>query len=293
MLPNFLIIGAQKAGTTSLNNLLAEHPDVFMPQDKELTYFYDDSFYNKGVKTYESCFHGWNGEKFVGNAPVNLLWLAKTTAQRIYEFNKNIKLIASLRNPIDRAYSAYWYFRRNLWEEALTFEEALKRESAIKKHGSLAQKCNLTYIDHGFYYYQLKLFLNLFDRSQILILLFDKLKQDPKATFNKIFQFFQIDCSGVPDVTKKSNVSCQPRFLTLSKVIYKENMIKSIYKKILPEGARNKLRFSVLRKISDLNHVPFTKPPMSPITREKLGRIFEEPNRKLEDLLQVDLSHWS
>jgi hypothetical protein len=90
MLPNFFIIGAQKAGTTFLNNHLAQHPNVYMPKDKEIPYFYNEQFFDKGIEAYKWYFRGWNGERLVGNAPVNLLYLSNITAKRIYEYKKSI-----------------------------------------------------------------------------------------------------------------------------------------------------------------------------------------------------------
>ena len=156
MIPNFLIIGAQKAGTTSLLRYLEAHPDIFVPDEKEVSVFFDDYHYNKRFEKipYENYFESWQGEKFAGNGPVNLLYFSDQSAKQIYKFNTSMKLIAILRNPIDRAYSAYWYFVRNGFEKE-SFESALEREKEILKYSNFEQKANFTYISHGYYHQQL------------------------------------------------------------------------------------------------------------------------------------------
>jgi hypothetical protein len=264
-----------------------------MPDDKEIPYFYDESFFSKGLKAYKWYFRGWDGQRVVGNAPVNLLYFSNITAKRIYEYgNKKVKLVCCLRNPTERAYSAYLYFRRNLWESAPTFEQALNKEAWVRKYGSLAQKCNLTYIDHGFYKQQLTAFYKYFDKSQLLIILFDDLKKNPKAVLESIAEFLEIDRLGLPENLKKTNVASQPRLITLSKLIYRDNPIKRYYAKLLPERIRYKIRYLFLTKITKFNYKPIKKVPMDPYTRQKLQKIFDEPNRQLQDLLKVDLSSW-
>ncbi len=206
MLPNFFIIGAQKSGTTSLNDILALHPEVFMPEDKEIPYFYNEKLYSKGLENYKWYFQKWNGQNLVGNAPVNLLYLTEITVKRLYEYNHKLKLICCLRNPIERAYSAYWYFRSNLWENAATFEEALEKEDWIKQNGTVEQKCNLTYLEHGLYHQQLKAFYEFFSEDQILVLLFEEFKKKPDEIHRRIAAFLNIEYDYFPKVTKKATL---------------------------------------------------------------------------------------
>jgi hypothetical protein len=224
---------------------------------------------------------------------VNILYLADITAKRVFDFNRNMKMIVVLRNPIDRAYSAYWYFKRNLWEKSETFEASLKREPEILSKGTIEQKCNLTPISHGFYFDQLRIFFQFFDRDQILILFFEELKNKPEKLFQRIYDFFGLPGTNPADTKKKYNVASRPKFLPLNKIIYEDNPIKSLYKRCVPEDLRNRIRVTAIKRIKDINQIPFKKPPMNTTTREKLREVFIEPNKKLEDFLQVDLSHWT
>jgi hypothetical protein len=292
MVPNFYIIGAQKAGTTSLNDILAKHPDIFMPDDKEIPYFYDENLFALGKQNYEWYFRKWKGQKRIGNAPVNLIYLASVTAKKMYEFDKNLKFICCLRNPIDRAYSAYWYFRSNLWESAKTFEEALAKESCIKETGSVEERCNLTYIDHGLYYEQLLTFYEYFSPDQILVLLFEDLKNKPHSVFECISKFLDIDYNKFSEFEKKSNITSTSRIQIIDNLIYKDNKIKSVYNKILSNKSRYKMRYAFLKYIADINKRKFAKPLMKKETRDELVVFYKQPNMKLEKMLNVDLSHW-
>ena len=293
MLPNFLIIGAQKSGTTSVYNILSRHPDFYMPDEKEISYFHGDELFARGVSAYESCFKGWNGQEYVGNAPVNVLYLAEKTAKRIYEFNKKMRLIAILRNPIDRAYSAYWYFRRTQWEKSNTFEEAIRHEPEIIKRGNLYQKCNLTHVHHGFYYDQLKIFLSVFSREQVLVLFYDELKEMPEQFFSKLSAFFNSDREFDFDQKKRDNAASLPKFVFMHKLIYQRNVVKTIYSLCLPERIRHALRNKIVKRITSSNLKPFKYPPMNLQTREYLREVYRKPNKRLEELVNVDLSHWT
>ena len=117
--PNFLIIGAQKSGTTSLYEYLKQHPDVLMSNKKETEFLAYDKFYLKGFNYYEKFFSGYKGQKCVGEASTdysNYVGLEKTI-KRIYDFNKNMKLIYILRTSTriggnsEKYYSSYGSFQ--------------------------------------------------------------------------------------------------------------------------------------------------------------------------------------
>lgn len=294
VIPNFLIIGAQKAGTTSLINYLAKHPDIFVPDHKEISGFYHDENYNKRFKDYPYVryFDNWQGQEYAGNAPVNLLYFAEETSKRIYAFNPSMKLIAILRNPVQRAYSAYWYFVR-CGLETESFESALKREERMLEHGNFYELMNFTYVSHGLYYHQLVHFLRHFGREQLLILLYDDFKNNPSETLRHIYAFlevkeyFQSDC-----LNKQYNVSSRPKKQGIHNFIYRDHPVKKIYKKMLPGSFRYKVRMRLIRPILRGNLVPFNYPPMKAPTKQYLARILEESNDKLQKLLRRDLSHW-
>lgn len=295
MIPNFLIIGAQKAGTTSLLNYLSGHPDIFVPDDKEVSRFYDDEGYNSRFNSfpYEKYFSAWKGQKYAGNAPVNTMYFSDVTSRNIYSFNPEMKLIAILRNPIDRAYSAYWYFVHD-GVETENFESALEREKEIIKRGTFEEQANFTYVSHGYYLQQLVPFFEIFEKKQVLILLYDDFEQNPALSLKEIYSFLGLEEHYPQEVFhKKYNVASSPRFTFLHELVYRDNLIKSAYKYLLPEDFRYKIRFSMVHRILDKFSRPTNYPAMRADTRMYLKEKFYRHNIELGKFLEKDLSRWN
>ena len=110
MLANFLIIGAQKSATTWLADCLIEHPDVFMARPKEIHFF--NHKFDKGIAWYKAYFQDWAGQSAVGEATPGYLNHPEAPGRIKATLGDELKLIASLRHPIDRAYSAFWHYTR-------------------------------------------------------------------------------------------------------------------------------------------------------------------------------------
>lgn len=109
MLPNFLIVGAQKCGTTSLHEYLYQHPQIYLPEGKETKFFAEDARYSKGITYYEDvCFSTYSGESAVGEVDPDYMYFEQAL-ERIAEHLdlRTTKLIFVLRNPVDRAFSHY------------------------------------------------------------------------------------------------------------------------------------------------------------------------------------------
>ncbi len=129
MLPTFLGIGTQRGATTWLANCLREHPDVFVPELKEASFF--DIHYRYGWHFYEGFFGGAQNVKAVGEITPDYLYCLKCP-ERIARHLPDVKLFAILRNPIERAYSAYIFFEK--------FRDAGSFENALHMHIHLMQK---------------------------------------------------------------------------------------------------------------------------------------------------------
>jgi hypothetical protein len=273
---------------------LEAHHDVFVPKEKEQSAFYDDPGYNRRFEKcpYDHIFKHWSGEKYAGNAPVNSLYFSEQAARNIFHFNPNMKLIAILRNPIDRAYSAYWYFIRTGLESEC-FEAALERENYILEHGSFVERSNFTYVSHGLYYKQLIDFYRFFNPDQILILLFEDLKSDARKVLNKIYEFLGIKERYPKDLLgKKFNKSSKSRYQALTNLIYHDSGLKTLYQRVAPVKVRNTIRSSIIRRIAEFNKTSFEYPPMPDALRHALRRRFRKANRSLERLLGCNLSAW-
>ena len=202
ILPNFLIIGAARSGTTTLYTCMQEHPDIFMPGNKrpEPHFFLKEEEYKKGLDYYsEKYFSLWNGEKARGEASTSYLYQSHV-ARRIHKHLPGVRLIAILRNPVDRAYSNYWITVQNGLDD-VSFEEAVGREgeriNAPKSEFWRTVQPH-AYLDRGYYFKQLKYYLEYFKREQLLILLFDDLRQSPDRVVREVFRFLEVDEGYVP-----------------------------------------------------------------------------------------------
>ena len=203
MLPNFLIIGAARSGTTSLYSALQSHPDVYLPINKrpEPHFFLKDAEFATGVGYYEQRFFaGWSGQRAVGEASTSYLFGAEVPA-RVKRIIPDVKLICVLRNPIDRAFSSYWHTVRS-GLEALPFEQALEQETTRKRElagTAMGEIAPFAYVERGLYHEQLTRWLAEFPRGQFAILLFEDLLADPRSALQAVARILGIDAAGFPD----------------------------------------------------------------------------------------------
>lgn len=193
---DFLIVGTQRGGTTALASFLRQHQEICFSKQREVHFFDNEEFF-KGNRSPYDLYHQSFGEaakcKVIGeNTPIYMYW--KPAAQRIFEYNSQMKLIFILRNPIDRAYSAYHMeLQRNM--EHVTFSEAIRLEKTRCKEAAPFQHRVYSYCDRGFYSRQIKRMLDLFPRENMLFLKNEELKNDHASTLKRIFHFLGVDTS--------------------------------------------------------------------------------------------------
>lgn len=290
---DFLIIGAQKCGTTSLYDYLKQHPDIFLPNAKEIHYFAEDECYRQGEGYLDPLYAAHGAESAVGGAYVHLMYFPHVPA-RIHAYNPAMRCIAVLRNPIDRAYSAYWFARRNGWETCRTFEEALEREPE-RQRGRYAEQTELTYVTHGEYFEQLARFVEQFGRDRLLVIRTDALYADPRAAVARTLDFVGI-ADGLEhiDTSVRSNEAAMPRVPALHRTVLRHDAwYKRSARRVLPMGVRQTLRERVVLPLLQRNLRPFRYPPMHAETRRRLRDHFAEPNRRLSELLGQDFTDWA
>jgi len=288
---DFWIIGAQKSGTTSLHNYLSQHQDIFMPPTKEIHFFNDDEFWKQGRSYLNSFYDGYKSEQVVGGAYVHTIFFEKNIT-RLKEHNPNIKLIALLRNPVERAYSAYWFAKKNGWETLESFEDALDAEEKRLK-GNLQEQKELTYLSHGKYIEQLKPYLDSFDRSQIKIILTDELKANAQQTTLDLFAWLGVKTGDSNiNTSKKINSSGMPRYPVLQKHLLQENNFKKSIRKITSPKQRLIFKNIFIEPILKFNSKPFIYPSMNKNTKQELSSYFKAYNSRLAKLINKDLSAW-
>ncbi len=295
-LPNFLIVGAAKSGTTSLHFYLKKHPEIYLPRIRKETFFLvsPKNILGKGpgnfgkdlienLNEYSRLFIGYEKYKAIGEACVAYLYFYKNTIPNIIRYLGNPKIIIILRNPVERAFSNYLHHVRDGLEE-LCFEDALKAESKRKAENWW---WGFQLIDPGLYFNQVKSYLSNF--THVKIFLYDHLKENPLDFLKQIFDFLEVEPSFIPDVKTRYNVSGIPKNKLLHNFLTKPNILKKVMKPLIKifMTEENKRRF-----VDGIRTRNLKKPEMKTETREYLKNIYREDILKLQDLINRDLSHW-
>lgn len=282
-LPGYVIVGAPKSGTTSLAKYLGEHPQAYMVPEKELRFF--DEHFDEGVGWYAARFSPGPGE-LVGEATPTYLFEPEAIP-RMREVIPEARLIAMLREPVDRAYSHYWHWRRRLGERR-EFREIAEAELAL---GRVTTSANwdptrpegYRYLARGRYRFQLEHVLDHFPREQLHVILFEEFEARPVETFRETCRFLGIDPETVPE--NVGQVMNAYRY-------YHPEWLWGLFVRVrigrfLPGRVAGRLHRSMVR-VAD----PY--PPMDADLRERLREHFAPDNRELEQWLGRALpENWS
>jgi len=286
------IIGAAKAGTTTLFDALAAHPEIYASAVKETGFFSHDERFGRGLNWYESTFFaGAPGTSLrLEASPAYLTWSEKV-APRLYEsYGRHpISLVAILRDPVERAYSHYCH-RVRLGHETLSFAEALaQEEERLRAHwADLQQTGNgkYGYFRAGCYATRLKPFLSCFDRRQICVLLHEDLRRERfAATMRKLADVLQVDPS-VALRPGRLNAPSRERFPGVTRAYWalKRTRLKPLYRGFVPRSAR--------RAILDALFAPSAKPSLDSDLERQLRLRYADEIRECQDLIDRDLSQW-
>lgn len=259
MLPNFLVIGAAKAGTTSLYRYLEQHPEIYMSPIKEPNFFalegqpldfcgpgdaqYIRRFSVTDRAAYEALFAGVQDEVAVGEASALYLY-SPAAPVNICRYAPQMKLIAILRHPVERAYSAFLHLLRDEREPTTDFGCALEDEEARVRGG---WEHIWHYRRMGFYAAQLGRYYRHFGRDQLRVYRYETLRDEPERLSADIFEFLGVDPSFTPDMSVHYNVP----------------------------GLE-----------------PAARPPLCPEVRRQLLAHYRDPTLELQKLLQQDLGSW-
>ena len=283
-LPNFIIIGAYKSGTTSLYYHLRQHPEIFMSRTKEPNFFAhekkaelmrQDGLVPKvidNMDAYLELFSKVSNEKAVGEASPIYLG-SPIAAKRIKETIPDVKLIVILRHPVEAFYSNH-YMRIRL---GLKTEDDFQERFAV-----LENRIRSGEIVGPIYYAHLKRYYDLFDSSKIRVYLFEDLIKNSRALMQDIFRFLGVDDTFFPDTSKIHNKGGIPRVHKLNvllKLILKRRKIQ-----------RTPFLRNFLLTLQRVNMIQI--PPLSSELKSKLTDIFREDIHNLGKLIKRDLSSW-
>ena len=280
-LPNFMIIGAGKAGSTSLWQYVGQHPDVFPTPMKEPSYFWTYK-HTKPGKTmtpdaYTALFEGSESYKAVGEASPG--YLADENAPfEIHNMIPNVKLIAILRDPCARAFSEFMMQRSRGDESEVSFLDA----AAADPNRPPERRFN--YVENGLYHKHLSRYLIVFPAKQIKVILNEDLRAKPKDVVRDVFLFLGIDPNVEIDTDIDFTVSGVPKNKALHWLLGTNNAIKTTLAPLLPDRLTR-----ALRQVRNAN---LERRFMTPRERSALLPRFETDTLKLEKLLERDLSRW-
>jgi hypothetical protein len=286
---DLMIIGAQKAGTTSLQNYLNEHPEILGHPQIEFGYFKDDKTYANG---YENEFSrhftsgSVNGAKAV-IAKNTGMYDSEKALERLQQHNSDCKLVFIVREPVSRAYSSYSMEKFNGWLKR-DFSE-LKTVIEKKQFDDVMYKF---FIRLGLYSDYLKSIYKYFPREQVKIVLFERLKKDPVSVCREIFQWLKVDPSFTPGTEKEYNVTQKPKSELFSKILInlrkESNPLKKLAKKVLPYTVFTRIGTSLV----EFNKSSKKAEPISQEMREYLHSYFEPYNKELEEMAKINLDSW-
>jgi len=306
-MPNFLLIGAAKSGTTSLFNYLGQHPDIYVSAIKEPGFFaftkndipitkeerefialHWGNFPNakETLEDYRALFARAGNAKAVGEAST-VYWTSSLAPRCIKHHIPDARLIAILRDPAERAYSAYRMNRRSGRDVPETFDEALSRTDFLDPSDTFEPAENSGYrhfLAHGHYFKWLKSYLDVFARENIRVHLFDDLVEDPLSVVRDTFSFLDVDPTFTPDIGVRHNAD----YLESA-----NNPAIRAFEALVPQRVRTAARAltpPALRYRYDRIHG--SPPPCPPGARKRLIAYYRDDMLRLQDLIGQDLRSW-
>lgn len=270
MLPNYIIVGAEKAGTTTLAEMVGMHPDVFMSDPKEPRYFSDLGRY-KGLEWYESLFDGAEGCRAIGEASTAYSFypLQRNVPKRIYELLGDIKYIYIVRHPIERIISEFRHAKYLRWiPDEMTIDEAIDADPRI--------------VPASYYHLQVQQYLEYTKKDQWHILSLEDLTAHPEETMKEIFRFLEIDDSVTIELAQENMVSVKKRMPIWYQKLKKNKHLCGLFQK---KGGMAALKDRVKGYIGK----PVEQPPvLSPSIRERLVADLLPDSRKFSEFCGRD-----
>ena len=300
-MPNFLVIGAARSGTSSLYYYLKQHPEVYMSPVKETNFFAleGEELDFAGLRTpglrrsitdieaYRELFEGVSKETAIGEASPSYLYSPKAPA-RIGHHVPDAKLIAILRNPAERAFSHFLFFSVAIGCEPLAdFAQAIREEERRARDN---WEWSWHYVRLGFYAAQLERYFRLFDENQIRIYLYEDLESDPIGLLQDIFRFLGVDEAFAPDTSIRHNPSGIPRSRGLHAFLraLQRNPVRSLLRPLVPNWIRRWLN----RPVGSLWRGNLASQKLAPDMRRQLIDLYRDDILRLQELINRDLTGW-
>lgn len=292
---NAVLIGAQKAGTTSIYAWLSQHPEILAPDWAKDNYalFVNDELYARIEEAYAKILSERTAERLVLTSNVNYLF-HPVAAERIVQFDPLMKVICILRNPVDRAFSAYQYARERDMESR-SFDEAIREElqKGAESYATTWERAQKSYVDHGRYAAQIENFYRRFPPEQIFVRLYDDLRSDSDRFLRELFAFLGVDVNIRLDLSPRNVTRGGSRSKVLNRLLYSRSLrqpgVLGRLRKAIPYSVRYRFRKALIA----LNAKQAgQRDAMRPETRKLLLSVFAEDILRLQGLIGRDLGSW-
>ena len=303
LLPDFLVIGAGKSGTTSLDKYLNQHPQIFVPKVKEPNFFgyentkvedlngneADIKHFLRSTTTldkYLEIFKDAAPDQIKGETS-NTYMYHHGAPERIKHYIPDVKLIAVLRQPANRLYSRFLHLARENRLPSEEFSDCLDKTSIWWERNDL--------IKEGFYYKNLAKYFALFPRENIKIYLYDEFQNNSEKILQEIYEFLGVDKNFKPDQSVRYNQSGFVKNKSLNKVIGQGGIISQYMRRLLPKVLLDKIKgnLTLKRRINNLRGKNLSRPALDPAIKQFLTfEVYHDDIKRLQDLIGKDLSHW-
>ncbi len=286
--PNFFIVGAPKCGTTAMNDYLSKHPEIFIPNIKEVHFFGQDLDITKGAlrdeRAYLELFRGATTEERLGEASVWYLY-SKTAAQELYTFNPDAKIVIMLRNPAEMLYSQHSQFLYNGNEDIEDFREALAAEPERRAGQRIPKSAHLVdglfYSETVRYAEQVERYVERFGRENVHIILYDDFRTDLPGTYRKLLQFLGVSDNFAPEFAVVNPNKRARSALLRNFVQTPPESIKRLSRVFFPRSLRQR----VMKGLDQANIRYEARVPLDPELKGELEQRFAPEVEKLEQLL--------
>jgi hypothetical protein len=272
MRPNFIFIGPDKSGSSWLHAILRQHPECFVPSSKDIYFF--DRYFHRGMEWYLDHFREANaGHTAIGELSHDYLF-SPAAAERIRANLPGVRLLTSLRKPIDRSFSQYLFMLRNGVTKA-PFEQAIDEFPNL--------------LGNSFYARHLAVYFDAFDRDRIKVMFFENLERDPRGFGREVFEFLGLRMiEQLPFETKVLTAS-RPRSEALARLTH----VAAVRARNLGLGRLvGMLKQSPLRSLLYRPYEADERPRVAAETWARLSALFEPDIQRLEAMLERSLAEW-
>jgi len=289
--PDFFIVGAPKCGTSALHDFLGQHPDIFVPEEKELLLFATDLSYPSWLtpKEFEAHFTARKAESRAGTAQVSYMQ-SRLAAAEIKAARPDADIIVMVRDPVELVHSWHGELLFEVIEDLDDFADALAAEPERRQGRHIPQGARNAYVESLFYSDvgalsdQLARYLDVFDRDRVHVIVHDDLVADAQLVCRGVYEFLGVDPSFVPSI-REVNGSKTVRSRRLQRLYYaSHSRSHRVAKRLVPSALR--------RRLLTQNTVDRRRPAIDPQVRDRLRELFRPQVLGLSAQLGRDLSAW-